>query len=326
MTTNGQEVDWRVRAQAVSADPLFAGAATAKGLEGGKDAPRAVYMGIGLCTRHRLAVGLPMDVLGMLLPAERLRVALGAEHLVVLIADAHAMSNGFSLSEVAHRASSVARALLRIRSVLGWQHLRLLRASRLQEEVGYQATLERIRSLAGAEQPGVGNEYMFRQTADVAYLHEALGGLLKLGWTVDVDGEAGGYRDEVAFDRLVAPWSGAHPSFAYVRCGRALDDRRPKVSPYVGVERARRLYLDPQEGVDAKLARARQLASARNVSATREHLGRIAEAWGVRSGPLELRLKIMLRELFPSRRIASLTRSSSHTRGGLAVARPRGAD
>ena len=173
----------------------------------------------------------------------------------------------------------------------------ILRASALHREAGYRAALARIRAQAA----GQGNEYMYRQTADVAFLDEALGGILKLGWTVDPAGVAGGYRDEVAFDRHVAPWSGRNPCFAYVACGRAFDDRRPKVSPYVGVERARRIYLDPRESIGAKLARASQLASKRNIAAARRHLSLIADAWGAPEASLDVRLRGILGTLYPSR-------------------------
>ena len=242
----------------VASEPLFAAEASEAGLEGLSEPPAAVYMGIGLCTRHRMAVGLPIDVLGMLLPAERLRAAVGAERLVVLVADAHAASTGFPDDEVEARAVAVEGLLARVREVRELDRLEIIRASTLHVTEGFRAVLDRITERAGDE----GNVYMHRQTADVVYLHEQLGGLLKLGWTVDVNGSSGGYRDEVAFDRLVEPWSGARPGFAYVRCGRALDDRRPKVSPYVGVDPGRRIYLSETERVAAKLRRAPTLVGS----------------------------------------------------------------
>lgn len=305
--------------RAIAAEPLFAETPTQAAMEvAPRTAPRAVYFGIGLCTRHRMAAGLPLDVLGMLLPAERLREALAAEHLVVLIADAHARANGFDPAEVRHRADAVSRTLLRIKAARGLDHLRIVRASKLQAEPGYQAVLGRIREAAGAQ----GNEYMYRQTADVAFLDEELGGILKLGWTVDVDGTEGGYRDEVAFDRQVAPWSGCRPHFAYVRCGRALDDRRPKVSPYVGVDRSRRIYLDPHERVEDKIARFPHIASRRNVAAVTEHLARVAEAWGAQGESLADRLQDILRRVYPGRSVRAprgRLDSVSAVRGGLAV-------
>lgn len=317
------EVRWRSKTREVAAHPLFAEAPTRAALDAPESpvsAPNAVYFGIGLCTRHRMAVGLPLDVLGMLLPAERLRAAVGAERLVVLVADAHARANGFDAAEVERRAQAVSRALLRVKVALGLERLCLLRASALQVEPGYQAELRAIRAAA----QGSGNEYMYRQTADVAFLDRELGGLLKLGWTVDVDGTAGGRRDEVAFDALVAPWSGRSPAFAYVRCGRALDDRRPKVAPYVGVDRTRRLYLDPSEPVARKLARAQQIASRRNAAAVHEHLSLVADAWGAPGEGLAARLETILRALYPGRGPQAeplrLDDVRPAARGGLAVA------
>lgn len=302
----------------VAAEPLFAREASEAGLASLRERPGAVYMGIGLCTRHRMAEGLPVDVLGMLLPAERLRAATGAEQLVVLIADAHARASGFDPSEVATRANCVERALLRVKVARGLDRLVLIRASALHADPGYQAALGRVERRAGDE----GNTYMHRQTADVAYLDEALGGILKLGWTVDVDGVGGGYRDEVAFDRLVESWSGRRPAFAYVRCGRALDDRRPKVSPYVGVDRGRRIYLHPGESVRDKLTHGPHIASRRNVAAVRSHLELIADTWGVQGTSLEARVEAVLSELYPGRDGGKVARPRFESRPRVAHENP----
>lgn len=291
--------DWqRVLDAVISSNELFVPQLTRYGLEYSSQAPRAVYMGIGLCTRDQMTTGLPIDVLGMLIPAEKLRAAIGAEHLVVLIADSHALSNGFPASKVAQAAQTINRVLLRIRAQRKLHHLRIVRASELQKEAGYQSILEVVRNRAQNK----GNEYIYRQTTDVAFLDQELGGLLKLGWTVDVKGASGGgYGDEVSFDRAVELLTEQRPCFAYVRCGRALDDRRPKVSPYIGTDRGRRIVIDRHESVADKLLRARHLASSRNTSAFREHLNYIANAWGAKGDNLETRVSRVLDELFPSR-------------------------
>ena len=288
----------------ISSNPLFVPNLSTAGVQGIESVPRAIFVGIGLCTRRELGLGLPLDVLGILLPAEQLRVALGAEHLVVLVADAHAESNGFSTSNVGVRARATGRALLRLRQSLKLSSLRLIWASKLQEETGYQAFLKKIRIASEGE----GNEYMYRQTADVAFLNQELGGLLKLGWTVDIKGKSGGgYRDEVAFDRLVHPWSGESPAFAYVRCARAFSNRTPKVSPYIGVDWSDRIYLDVREDVDKKLKQARLLASKRNVAASLEHLSLVADIWGARGETLAPRLNKILSDIYPGRKRAFLS-------------------
>src|SRR5690606_33657637 len=87
---------------------------------------------IGISSPRALTRGVPFDVLGMLLPAERLRCAAGAEHVVALIADRHALSNGFSASKVARRAREIESTLRAIGRALRMP-LKLVRASELHE-------------------------------------------------------------------------------------------------------------------------------------------------------------------------------------------------
>jgi hypothetical protein len=55
---------------------------------------RAVFYGTGLCTPTELSVGLPFDILAMILVAERIRRTFGFNKVVHHIADTHAKSNG----------------------------------------------------------------------------------------------------------------------------------------------------------------------------------------------------------------------------------------
>src|SRR5690606_33326906 len=56
--------------------------------------PRGILVGIGLCAREQLGRAVPIDLLGMLLPAEIVRRAVGEAPMLVLVADRHARENG----------------------------------------------------------------------------------------------------------------------------------------------------------------------------------------------------------------------------------------
>jgi hypothetical protein len=245
-------------------------------------APRVVFVGIGLCTERHLGRGIPLDVLGLLLPAEQLRRAVGARDIVVLVADLHALENNLDRARVRALTRRWLETLRRLQStVLG--RLRVICASELHASEGYRAVLDEVRRRA----PAAEHPYVVREVADVEHLRREAGGLLKVGWTV---GPASTRRwDEVAFDRRFRSWLGTPAGFVYCRAGRALDDRRPKVPPYLVRDPEHRICLHPGEEVELKLARAAVLgrSSAQTIRGVRNHLRRIARVYSEVAHPLQ---------------------------------------
>jgi hypothetical protein len=234
-------------------------------------APKAVFVGIGLCTREVLSSTLPVDLVGLLLTAERARRALGATTLMVAVADVHARENEFDALAVRRRAQETEATLQRLGERLRLPRMRVVRASQFQDSSGYQRILQWVDEVSARDE----HPYVMREAADIEYLNRQFGGLLKLGWTVS-SLPAGTERfDEVAFDRRYQAWVGNGVGFVYAKAGRALDDRCPKVSPYTVTEPERRICLHPGEDVRAKLRQAEGRIQPSTIRGVRRHLTRI---------------------------------------------------
>ena len=261
-------------------------------------APRAVYLGVGLCTASEVSVCLPADLLGILLAAERVRQAVRAEALVVLVADEHAKGNGFHPERVEQRADETEALLHRLGQRLQLSQLEILRASRVHRTSRYRRVLAEVELRAPPED----GAYFRRQVADVEYMHRERGGVIKVGWVVSASPRVERRRDELAFDERFREWSGEHVGFVYCKAGRTLDDHRPKASPYVVVDPSRRICLLPDEDVAGKLERARRHSSPATVRGARRHLKSVArlfsEVVGALDGPVEQRLQAMIAAVF----------------------------
>ncbi len=242
------------------------------------NAPQAVMVGIGLCSPEALTEAMPLDVLGLLLPAERLRLALGASTVLALVADTHAQLAEFDPRAVEYRARAAVATLLRVRNRFGLRSLCVVRASELHQTQSYRSWLRTVQARAGTHV----SPYAVRQVTDVATLDDELGGLVKLGWVVGND-RSESQGDEAAFDRLVRPWSRRQPLFAYAPAGRTLCPVRTKAAPYVAVDPDVRITLSPKEQVHDKLAagRCRQTANA-----VKSHLRGIANTYARTVEPL----------------------------------------
>lgn len=229
--------------------------------------PRSVFVGFGLCSRGELSQAVPLDVMGMLLPAELLRRRLGARELLVLIADTHALENGFPEAQVTERADALEQVLRRIRGACRLWNLRIIRASSLHVAGGYRHTLDRVRRRTAVDC----HEYVRRQFADVLYLDETYGPLLKVGWALS-SADPKRQRDERVLDQALTEATGAPLSFVYCKPARTLSEASPRMPPYVVKRPDARLCLDRPEDASAKLRRARHTASPETVAAFRSHL------------------------------------------------------
>lgn len=247
--------------------------------------PRAVLMGIGLCTRTQLGRGLPIDVLGMLLPAEHVRRTVGARSLVVLIADEHALSNHFDPDLVRRRASELAETFARMKQALRLHTLTVIRASSFHHTQRYRAVLQEIERRS----PALGHPYIEKQVADTEYLDRTYQGILKVGWTIGSGRSperAGARCDETVFDARVRACFGNHIGFVYCKAGRSLDDRRQKAVPYVALEPTARICLRPDENVVRKLRRAQGHATPDTIHGYRNHLRAVAYSYARHVAPL----------------------------------------
>ena len=286
--------------------------------------PRAVYLGVGLCTRDHISCGVPVDLLGVLLPAEAIRRAAQARDLVVVIADRHAASNGFCPTRIEERAQAVEAVLERTRRRCRLERLVVLRATTFHQHPRYRSALAQVRGRLG---PGV-HDYVVRQLADALYLDRHYGALLKVGWVLR-GASAAARRDEVAFDRGLPAVGGERIDTIYCKPGRSLADEAPRMPPYLVRRPEARIFLDRHDDPASKLARAHDRArgdrAARHtVDGFRRHLRAVLYTYGrmiepLPRGPLERRMDALLGRLGPAggggervaRRVAGQRRAAS---------------
>ena len=239
-----------------------------------------VWFGFGLLSN----LGLPLDSLQMFLAAKRLySEGADARPVTVLLADAHALSNGADLDSVSRRAATRAAEIRDIAAVI---HLpvTIQLASALDGDAQFQDALLRAEEICGRDGE-VRHRYTIRGVADV--LHYCRGGGVKVGWTHSADLVPGrGRHHEFETDALaylVEPNSAA----AYVRHGVTLDSSRPVAVPYteMAATTSRLMLTGPDRGC------YREKLSAPTVSAKRRqsvlsHLAVTVEAFEDLVAPL----------------------------------------
>lgn len=238
--------------------------------------PGAVFVGMGLCTSKEISAALPLDALGMVFPAVRVQRAVGARSVIVLIADEHARSNGcFVAEEIDAIAAANEDALRRAVSAFGLNAVKIVRASHFHSTPEYLAVLDEVDQRA----PDSEHAYFRKEVADIEFLDRVCSGIVKVGWTISSSVNMERRHDEVAFDQRFRAWMGNHVSFIYCKAGRVLDERRPKASPYVATDAARRVCLRRGEDVRAKLSSAESLVPAPILKGVRNHLGAVVRSF-----------------------------------------------
>lgn len=272
--------DWKVELVcALKEEALVEHELSTRGVLGSTivEPPRAVFLGVGLCTSQQVSVALPLDTLGMLVPAERVRRALGARSVVVLIADEHARSNaGFSAAQIDEIAVTIEDTLRRAVSAFDLSAVKIVRASDFHTTPEYLAVLAEVDTRA----PDSEHAYFRKEIADIAFLDRTCGPIVKVGWTISGSADMGRRHDEVAFDQRFRTWMGQHVPFIYCKAGRVLDERRPKASPYVTTDASKRVCLRRGEDVRAKLQSAESLVPGAVLKGVRNHLGALVRSFG----------------------------------------------
>jgi hypothetical protein len=206
----------------------------------------SIYYGTGLTTPNAISVGLPFDVLGMMLTAEKLRKAGEFDKVYHHIADTHAKTNEWIDDEqvdiVAEEAIST---LERIKQNLGLDAFEFVRSSSFDTSEEYQALIDTFDSSGE-------HEYVRREMADMEWYRSHEDVRLKLGWIIQSSETDMGF-DERRFDREYLKFHPGQMSFVYTKPGRTFDTSRPKVSPYISVDGERRLVLRPGMNIEELL-------------------------------------------------------------------------
>ncbi len=291
---------WRASlVELVSRDPLFEAKSSLSALASepaGSDAPLVVTLGVGVCSaRGTISRGVPLDLVGLVLSAERVRSRLDAHRVIALVVDAHAARSGVPSAAVAAQTARVEDALLRL-SARCRIPLSIVRGSDLHRTREHARARRAVTEIGGAELA----DYVMLQTADTHALGLRYGRILKLGWSL---GGVAAERDERFFDRLYRRWLGSSASFVYTRAGLTLSRERPRAAPYVVVQPEARLLCDANEDPGPKLEGASRTLTPDRVRAVRNHYARLARAYSrlgtPLEGPLERRLTGLLDDLFP---------------------------
>jgi len=182
-----------------------------------------LYMGIGLwsATDH-LSVGLPIDILQMLLSAAVLRSKILETHsqteskVIILIADSMAVNEGAEKREVSQIVSIYRRCLEPLLEALKLKDSsQIILSSDLEELSEYQETLLSLNQNPDLEKLKKDQEhyrYILSQTALTHYMHLHQGVGVKVGWICNTSSKLLGPRsitpsvlknwDELKFDAI----------------------------------------------------------------------------------------------------------------------------
>jgi len=202
----------------------------------------SIYYGTGLTTPRAISEGLPFDVLGMMLSAEKVRRAGSFEHVYHHIADTHAKTNDWIDPEAVDRvAEKTVGTLEQVKQGLGLEHFQFVRSSSFDRNPEYEALM---RGFGSSEE----HEYVRREMADMEWYRTRGDVRIKMGWIIQAKETDMGF-DERRFDREYLRFHPGQMSFIYTKPGRTFDTSRPKASPYISVAGEGRLMLAPDVSV-----------------------------------------------------------------------------
>ncbi|MBC7565040.1 tyrosine--tRNA ligase [Candidatus Saccharibacteria bacterium] len=203
----------------------------------------SIYYGTGLTTPKAISIGIPFDMLGMMLTAEKVRQAGGFEKVYHHIADTHAKTNDWIDEEAVDAAAMrTIKTLEAVRKNLQLDNFEFMLASGFDTTPEYSSLVE---TFDASEE----HEYVRREMADMEWYRTNADVRLKLGWVIQSKETEMGF-DERRFDREYLKFHPEKMSFIYAKPGRTFDTKRPKASPYISIDGENRLLLAP--GVNVK--------------------------------------------------------------------------
>ncbi len=228
----------------------------------------SLYYGTGLTTPRAISVGLPFDMLGMMLTAERVRRAGNLQTVYHHIADTHAKTNSWiNPAAVDAVAETTVATLEQVKRNLGLEHFEFVLASSFDTEPEYDALLQ---GFGGSEE----HEYVRREMGDMEWYRRKHDVRIKMGWIIQAKETDMGF-DERRFDREYLRFHPGQMSFIYTKPGRTFDVSRPKASPYISVADEGRLMLAP--GVDVRAVFAAN--GDPSLGGAKKHLQNIVRAY-----------------------------------------------
>jgi len=282
---NAQLDEWRKMAINIAAEfPLLETGAQRIAIAGAAPAPgSSVYAGFGLVGKAGLSVATPFDVMSMVLAAEAARRHRVAARLLFLVADTHALKTGnYSPEEIDRAAERLRGVIKRASELIGVPEVEVIRASELDAEPGYQRAIAKAMDFHRLGE----NEYFLREAADVAFLCQAAGVVVKIGWTLASNPAKAGRFDEQSFDAFTCrtfPEVAERVSFLYTKAGRTLNQTKPKAAPYLTFETSSRVLVRPGENARKKIEACQHNPTR---AAVIRHLEAIIGAWEALAGTI----------------------------------------
>ena len=239
----------------------------------------ALYFGVGLCNGvPMLSAGLPVDVLSMILSSEQMNTS-----KLILVADTHAITNGFDTVAVDRLAGQYQEKLQRAIEKMGFTQWQVLRASEIDQTSTYQDILRTV------EAP---HDYIRRELTDMCWFNRERDVNLKVGWALNGSKNS----DETSFDREFQRQFEESLSFIYTIPGRTFDPRRLRSAPYFCTNPEERILLDTDEDVARKLASAQEIFGQQATRPYEKFLSRVVRLYDktveqTARGPLSGRLQ-----------------------------------
>ena len=253
----------------------------------------SLYFGIGLANGHGASQDLPIDVLSMILVAERLGVE---RKKVIVIADIHSRLNRRKAvnpeafdKDLKYLTTHYKERFNRVVDNLGFGGWKIILASTLFD---YSALFHQ----AHQNQECRERLYTEMELQDIDFLRTQAKVNLKIGWAFDSSGNL----DEAHFDRLHKQ---EHPesdmSFIYVKPGITFNPMKMRMSPYFCDDKNARIGLLWHDNVEKKFARARERWGEQGISAYRNYLKSLVRLFDsvvepTRKSPLEQKLQEIL--------------------------------
>jgi hypothetical protein len=230
----------------------------------------SVFVGLGLVSSGQLTTEVPFDVLGLLLPAEKLRARFNLDAAVVQIADVHALAlNEFDPLEVMRVADLVEDTVRRALANLGLNTFKLFKASERDKSILSPTIKDKIRA-----DPRVTNDYILNEVLDIELLRKSFDMRIKLSWIIPGVENCG--HDERLYDDIYTDVVRERVAFLHMQPGFSFDDTRWRLSPYIHLGGDARILLTENENVSEKFSK---YAGCSREKTVHNHLRRTVRAY-----------------------------------------------
>lgn len=226
----------------------------------------SIFIGVGLMSTKSISVGVPFDILGMILEAEALRKFLNFETVFILIADEHAKSNNsINNSKIDEVCVNTFNTISKIISNLNLTNFVLVKSSDLFLNNEFKSIVNSL--------PNFENEYLKLEIADLIWFTKKNHVKIKIGWTMEDSSKIKGH-DERFFDREIIKFC-PNLSLIHLKPGRTFNKHRQRVSPYLSIVGETRIILQPDENVQNKIKQGLRSWPDPNFNGTLRHLANI---------------------------------------------------